>query len=74
MVLSQEGAWRVRVGEVLSPPYRSHGDAVRSALNRARKLSADGIESEVVMRVMTCEFGPEGFVRTVPTPRDTDWD
>jgi hypothetical protein len=74
MVLSQKGAWRIKVGEALSPPFRSQSDAVRSAMRRATKISRDGFDAEVVMKVMTCQFGPNGFFKTVPTPRDIDWE
>ena len=61
------GSWRLKVGETLSRPYISESEAIRAALSRAHKLGQEGIESEVVMKVMTCRFGPKGLVRTVPT-------
>ena len=69
MVVSQEGNWRIRVGEKLSRPYRSQNEAVRAAFDRAKALGRDGLESEVVLNVLTCQFGPNDFFRTVPTPR-----
>jgi hypothetical protein len=69
LVLSEQGQWRIRVGEKLSRPFKSHGEAVRMAFDRALSLSKNGIESEVVMKVMTCQFGPNGFEKTIPTPR-----
>jgi hypothetical protein len=69
MVLSQEGSWRIRVGEKFSRPYRSQGEAVQAAFDRAKALGRDGFESEVVLDVLTCQFGPNDFFKTVPTPR-----
>ena len=68
-VLSQEGDWRIRVGESLSRPYRSQSEAIRAAFHRAKSLGEDGIESEVVLKVLTCQFGPNGHFKTVPTAR-----
>lgn len=69
LVLSQEGNWRIRVGNKFSRPYRSQSEAVREAFDRARALGKDGFESEVVLNVLTCHFGPNDFFKTVPTPR-----
>jgi len=68
-VLSQEGGWRIRVGDKFSRPYPSQGEAVRAAFDRAKALGRDGFESEVVLNVLTCQFGPNDFFKTVPTPR-----
>lgn len=71
-VLSREGTWRIRVGEKVSRPYRSQSEAVRAAFDRAKALSRDGFESEVVLNVLTCQFGPNDFFKTVPTRRRED--
>lgn len=69
-VLSQEGEWRISIGEKVSRPFRSQNEAIRAALDRAQALGRQGHESEVVLKVLTCQFGPNNFFRTVPTPRN----
>jgi len=68
-VLSDEGQWRIKVGERLSQPFRSQSEAIRIAFDRARALGRDGRESEGVLNVLTCQFGPNDYFRTIPTPR-----
>lgn len=73
-VVSHEGAWRVSLGDALSRPYKSHKDAVKAALSRATEMSKEGLEAEVVMKVMTLKLGPDNYFKAVPTTRDTDRD
>lgn len=73
-VFPQDGAWRVRFGETLSRPYKSQGEAVRAAFKHAKSMSREGLESEVVMTLMTCRFGPNDYFETVPTPRGPQQD
>ena len=70
MVLSQEGVWRVRVGEKVSRAYESRQEALRAAFKHASAISKEGLESEVVMRVMTLQFGPNDHFKAIPTLRD----
>jgi len=71
MVLSRGESWRIRVGDKLSRPYSSRDEAVRSAFDNAKALAREGLESEVVMKVLTCQFGPDGFFKAFPTPLHT---
>lgn len=68
-VLSEKGEWRIKVGERFSRPFPSQNEAIRVAFDRARALGRDGRESEVVLNVLTCQFGPNDFFKAVPTPR-----
>jgi hypothetical protein len=61
VIVFDRGSWRMRVGEVLSPPYKTQGAAMQAAITRARSLGRDGYETEVVMPVLTCRFGPNGL-------------
>jgi hypothetical protein len=60
----------VRFGETLSRPYKSQSEAVRAAFKHAMSMSKEGLEAEVVLKLMTCQFGPNGYFKAVPTPRD----
>jgi hypothetical protein len=71
---SDEGIWQVRVGYAPWRHFQSQHAAISAALERARAMSRDGIECEVVMKIMTCQFGANGFFKAVPTARDIDWD
>ena len=71
---SEEGIWQVRVGYAPWRHFQSQRAAISAALERARAMSRDGIECEVVMKIMTCQFGANGSFKAVPTPRDIDWD
>lgn len=71
---SKEDMWHVRIGYEPWRHFQSERAAMNAALQRAKEMSADGIECEVVMKVMTLQFGPEGFFKAVPTPRDFDWE
>ena len=71
---SQEGMWQVRIGMESWRHFQSQRAAISAALERARAMSRDGIETEVVMKIMTCKFGPNGSFKAVPTPPDTEWD
>jgi hypothetical protein len=73
-VLSDEGKWRIKVGERFSRPFRSQNEAIRAAFDRASALGRDGLDSEVVMNVLTCQFGPDNFFKTVPTRQQKDAD
>ena len=68
MVLPKGESWRIRVGDKLSRP---RDEAVRSAFDNAKALAREGLESEVVMTVLTCRFGPDGFFKAFPTPLHT---
>lgn len=71
---SDEGIWQVRVGYAPWRHFQSQRAAISAALERARAMSRDGIECEVVMKIMTCRFGANGSFKAVPTSRDMDWD
>jgi hypothetical protein len=71
---SDEGIWQVRVGYAAWRYFQSQRAAISAALERASAMSRDGIECEVVMKIMTCRFGANGSFKAVPTPRDVDWD
>jgi hypothetical protein len=71
MVVFHEGHWKMKVGDTLSRPYNSEGEAIRAALSRAHKLGQEGFESEVIMKVMTCKYGPNGVVKTIPSQART---
>ena len=73
-VFPQDGAWRVSFGDILSRPYKSQSEAIRAAFKRARAMSKAGLEAEVVMKLMTCRFGPDDYFKAVPTPRDSQPD
>lgn len=66
-VLSDQGKWRIKVGERLSRPFRSQNEAIRAAFDRATALGRDGLDAEVVMNVLTCHVGPDNFFKAVPT-------
>jgi len=70
---SGEGTWQVRLGYSSWRDFSSQRAAILGALERAKKMSRDGIETEVVMKMMTCQFGANGSFKAVPTPRDMDW-
>lgn len=74
LVRQGDNCWEVRLG--VSPPlaFETQKAAIEAAMARAKKMATDGIEADVVMRVMTCRFGPNGSFKAVPTPRDMDWD
>ncbi len=67
MIDFHEGSWKMKVGDILSRPYKSESEAIGAAIKRARRIGRDGYESEVVMKTLTCRFGPNGLVETVPT-------
>jgi len=67
MVVFHDGSWKMKVGDTLSRPYKSEREAIGAAIKRARRLGRDGYESEVVMKMLTCRFGPNGLIETVPT-------
>jgi hypothetical protein len=67
LVVFDAGSWKMKAGETLSRPYKSESDAISAAMKHAQKLGRDGHESEVVMKVMTCRFGPKGIVGIFPT-------
>ena len=69
-VFPQDGVWRVRFGETLSRPYKSQSEAVRAAFKHAMSMSKEGLEAEVVLKLMTCQFGPNDYFKAMPTPRD----
>jgi hypothetical protein len=71
MVFLEEENWRIRVGDKLSRPYKSQNEAIRSAFDYAKTLAQEGLESEVVLKVLTYQFGPGGFFKAVPTPLRT---
>ena len=66
-VIRDGGGWSLRVGESRSRTYRSETEAIQSAFKRARALGQAGLEAQVVMRMLTCSFGPNGMKKTEPT-------
>ena len=68
MILSNGESWRLSVGDKLSRPYSSRQEAVRAAFANAETLAREGLEAEVVMKVLTCQFGPNGSFKAFPTP------
>jgi len=70
---SNKDMWHVRIGFESWRQFQSEHAAMSAALQRAKAMGTDGIECEVVMKVMTFQFGPNGFFKAVPTPRDFDW-
>jgi hypothetical protein len=71
---SREGMWQVSVGYEPWRFFQSQHAAILAATQRARAMSGDGIECEVVMKFMTCRFGRDGFFKAFPTPCDIDWE
>ena len=57
----------MKAGETVSRPYTSEAEAISAAMKHGQKLGRDGYEAEVVMKVMTCRFGPKGISRIFPT-------
>lgn len=70
----EEGMWQVKIGYTPWRHFQSQRAAIGAALERAKTMSLDGIECEVVMKIMTCRFAPGGFSKTVPTSREIDWE
>jgi hypothetical protein len=68
-VVFHEDAWRLQVGERFSRPFNSDREAIQAAIRHAHNLGRQGHEAEIVMKAMTCLYGPNGLVRAVPTPR-----
>ena len=68
-VTFHEGAWKMRVGDRLSRPFLSEREAISAAIHHAHDLGKQGYETQVVMKAMTCYYGPDGLVRALPTPR-----
>jgi hypothetical protein len=66
-VVNEDGGWRIRVGETITQPHLTETDAIREAMDGARQLAAAGVESRVVMRLLTCPFHPRGMGRAFPT-------
>jgi hypothetical protein len=71
---SREGMWQVSVGYEPWRFFQSQHAAILAATQRARTMSRDGIECEVVMKFMTCRFGRDGYFKALPTPDDVDWE
>ena len=66
-VLKEEDGWKIQAGEMKSGAYTTYADAVQDAMDGARQLASAGIESHVVMRLLTCPFTRWGMGRAFPT-------
>ena len=66
-VIRKDAGWCVKVRETSSHAYPDEMAAIQAAMSEARNLASAGFECEVVMRMLTCPFGPKGMGKAFPT-------
>lgn len=67
-VVREGKTWKIRYGAV-EVDHTTQADAVADAIALAHALGKDGLFSSVRMGVMTSVYGPDGFIRAVPSAK-----
>jgi hypothetical protein len=69
-VVRESKAWKIRYGSV-ELDYATQAEALADAIAIARAFSKAGEFSTVRSGVMTSVYGPDGFIRAIPSAKVT---
>jgi hypothetical protein len=67
-VVREAETWKIRYGSAVLD-CATQGEALADAIALAHAFGKDGQFSTVRAGVMTSVYGPDGFIRAVPTPK-----